>query len=364
MEDSEVLYGRCTLRHAGRMPRTHDHEPRAETPQGHRQPGVKVPPAEAQSELSALQHAAGNAAFARMLDPKTRDRIESALGGGRPLVRGASLARGASPDTTGAQAERVADQDVRLHDDAEAADLSKRLDAVAFTFGRDIFLSQDAPALDDDEGRRLLRHELTHVAQQGGAASSGPMRVSSPDSPAERHAREAAEGTAMSATSAPLPGSVHRQGEDEEEEVMTMPADTVHRQASSEEEELAGDAEAPAEDVIAPQNPALAALFDATILANHRAAIDHLSADPPASAAAQSALVSALDALQPLSAAYRDQDPLLFAQLRRYSNALDRASEQLVAVVSGPRSPEFIRDGVLSDPAFLGFAEGLRDQLH
>jgi hypothetical protein len=150
--------------------------------------------------------------------------------------------------------------------------------------------------------------------------------------------------------------TVHRQ-EEEEEELMLMAADTVHRQ--EEQEEVAEVGATPV-----PANAALAALFDSTVLANHRAAVDHLQQDPPAVEQAQVALGSALDGLGPLSSTYEGRDPLLFAQLRRYANALDRANEQLIALVFGPRSAAEIRDATLANPTFLGFAEGLRDQLH
>ena len=80
------------------------------------------------------------------------------------------------------------ESEVRIHDDTSAADLSKRLGAVAFTFGRDIFLSADAPDLRSAAGERMLGHELTHVQQQRASGTTRPRRVSAPGSPAEREA--------------------------------------------------------------------------------------------------------------------------------------------------------------------------------
>lgn len=62
--------------------------------------------------------------------------------------------------------------DVRIHIDAEAAALSRSLDARAFTLGRDIFFSQEAANNGVQNDTSLLAHELTHVVQQGGTSVS------------------------------------------------------------------------------------------------------------------------------------------------------------------------------------------------
>ena len=63
---------------------------------------------------------------------------------------------------------------VRLHTDSRGAESARSLNALAYTFGNDIVFGagQFAPAT--DEGRKLLAHELTHVAQQ--SHSSGKIR--------------------------------------------------------------------------------------------------------------------------------------------------------------------------------------------
>ncbi len=58
--------------------------------------------------------------------------------------------------------------DVRIHDDAPAAQLSQDLGAQAFTLGRDVFFNSGKFAPDTDDGKHLLAHELTHTIQQGG----------------------------------------------------------------------------------------------------------------------------------------------------------------------------------------------------
>ncbi|HJY81013.1 MAG TPA: DUF4157 domain-containing protein [Candidatus Binatia bacterium] len=55
---------------------------------------------------------------------------------------------------------------VRLHTDARAAESARQLQAKAFTVGRDVFFGAGQYAVEKPEGRHLLAHELTHVAQQ------------------------------------------------------------------------------------------------------------------------------------------------------------------------------------------------------
>jgi hypothetical protein len=55
---------------------------------------------------------------------------------------------------------------VRLHDDGASATAAESISAQAFTLGSDIYLGAKAQGPRGTEGRRLLAHELTHVAQQ------------------------------------------------------------------------------------------------------------------------------------------------------------------------------------------------------
>jgi hypothetical protein len=58
-------------------------------------------------------------------------------------------------------------ENVNIHTDAEADQLSRSMQARAFTVGSDIYFRQNAYARDSTSGQRLLAHELTHVIQQG-----------------------------------------------------------------------------------------------------------------------------------------------------------------------------------------------------
>lgn len=56
---------------------------------------------------------------------------------------------------------------VRVHVDEEAAALCRRMNAGAFTVGRDLYFAAGAWQPDRDDGVELIAHELTHVLQQG-----------------------------------------------------------------------------------------------------------------------------------------------------------------------------------------------------
>jgi hypothetical protein len=59
--------------------------------------------------------------------------------------------------------------DVRLHTDSAAAQVSRDVNAKAFTIGNDIIFGDGEYKPGTPEGRRLMAHELTHTVQQGAA---------------------------------------------------------------------------------------------------------------------------------------------------------------------------------------------------
>jgi outer membrane protein OmpA-like peptidoglycan-associated protein len=70
---------------------------------------------------------------------------------------------------------------VRIHDDRAAARLTDRLGAYAATFGTHIAFAAGQYRPSDTDGRRLLTHELVHVAQQ---RMTGPLvQLAAKDSP-------------------------------------------------------------------------------------------------------------------------------------------------------------------------------------
>ena len=64
---------------------------------------------------------------------------------------------------------------VRLHTGEEANRLNHAMQAKAFTTGRDIFFRQGAYNLGNQQGQKLLAHELTHVVQQANSRSTHPI---------------------------------------------------------------------------------------------------------------------------------------------------------------------------------------------
>ena len=146
--------------------------------------------------LARLVSATGNAAFARFARAGSgllpggavhRD-VETAIaarrGGGRPLD-------GATRDRLG---ERLGDTlgDVRVHDDTGASDLARSVSARAFTTGTDVYFAAGEYQPGTADGDRLIAHELTHVVQQRGAPTTGPLRVSEPGDALEAEADAAA----------------------------------------------------------------------------------------------------------------------------------------------------------------------------
>ena len=120
------------------------------------------------------------------VDDKTEQAIESARGEGSGLHDGVRR-----------QMEHAMGVDfgkVRVHSDSRSSQLSRDLNARAFTTGSDIFFASGQYNPGSSDGRRLLAHELTHVVQQGGAAGlQFKLDVSQPHDPMEDEAERVAE---------------------------------------------------------------------------------------------------------------------------------------------------------------------------
>lgn len=77
---------------------------------------------------------------------------------------------------------------VRVHTGPESSAATLALGANAFTIARDVVFAEGRYAPETHAGRRLLRHELTHVAQQHAARDGRAEEVSTPGDPSEREA--------------------------------------------------------------------------------------------------------------------------------------------------------------------------------
>lgn len=122
------------------------------------------------------------------IDPYLQREIEATRGHGQRLP--AAIAQRAQP-----QHRNVID-DVRVHTDAHAAQLSRSLNAEAFTLGRDVYFGDGAYQPGSSGGDQLLAHELTHVAQQQNTtgAAPGKLQVGPSNNAFENQAERAAIG--------------------------------------------------------------------------------------------------------------------------------------------------------------------------
>lgn len=167
-----------------------------------RKPVSPAPADPLRQRMLQLQRVAGNRAVRRALvrpaSPIGPDggeasdglqrQVEAARGHGQPLDHqaGAQMSRVMGADLSG----------VHIHTDARADMINRALSAQAATLGNDIFFSKGAYSPGTAWGRQLLAHELTHVAQQGGAVPRGKLQVGPAD---DLHEREA-ESVSASAT--------------------------------------------------------------------------------------------------------------------------------------------------------------------
>ncbi len=89
--------------------------------------------------------------------------------------------------------------DVRIHRGPAAEASARAVDALAYTVGHDVVFGGGTFQPDTISGRRLLTHELAHVAAQPSATrpAGTRLRVSSPDEAAERHATQISESSSI-----------------------------------------------------------------------------------------------------------------------------------------------------------------------
>ncbi len=152
--------------------------------------------------MAALASTLGNAAFATLarngagilpggvVHPDVEAAIARTRGGGSGLDAG--VRDRLAPELGDALA------DVRVHTDDHADALSRSVSARAFTTGADVYFARGEYRPGTSDGDNLLAHELTHVVQQRGAGTAGPLTVSEPgdafEVEADAVARELAGG--------------------------------------------------------------------------------------------------------------------------------------------------------------------------
>jgi len=157
--------------------------------------GGAGPPSSSSHQRSAVAGAAAGA-----VDPSLQRAIEGSRRGGRALDQRTATELG------GALGREVSQ--VRVHDDDQADRLSRSLHAAAFTIGRDIFFRAGHYDPGTTPGRRLLAHELAHVAQQQEAclrtAHRHRLDLAPADDPGERAADRAADDMVLRGRAQPM----------------------------------------------------------------------------------------------------------------------------------------------------------------
>lgn len=155
-------------------------------------------PAPPEAALTRLASDIGNQSFTETIaregsgiaptgtvTPDVQDAINSSRGSGSSLDAGV---QSKFADTLGDLS------DVKVHTDDQADQLNRSVSARAFATGTDVYFSKGEYNPGSAEGDKLLAHELTHVVQQRGATTSGPLQVSNPGDAMEREADEVAGG--------------------------------------------------------------------------------------------------------------------------------------------------------------------------
>jgi len=155
---------------------------------------VRVP--EPPAALTRLASKVGNAQFARLAAPGAGILPD---GGVHPGVEGLIRERSGRGGRLDSGMSRWASEQldpslesVSVHTDATADALARSVSAKAFTVRNDVFFAAGAYQPHTAPGRSLIAHELTHVAQQRGAATTGPLTVSDPGDALERDAASVA----------------------------------------------------------------------------------------------------------------------------------------------------------------------------
>lgn len=185
-----------------------------------------------------LQRSAGNGAVAQLMEEERSPVHDVVNSGGRPI----------EPDVREDMEARLGHDfsDVRIHDDAAAADSAKAVNAHAYTVGSNVVFQRDVYDPGSQQGRTTLAHELTHVIQQrsgpvDGTSAPGGIKVSDPSDRFEREA--SANADRVMAGPAPVQAlgvsapAVQREEAPEEEEVQGL---FVQREEEPEEEEVQG----------------------------------------------------------------------------------------------------------------------------
>ena len=192
--------------------------------------------------ILGLQRAVGNSGVGAMLEEE-RSPVHDVVGsgGGSPLA----------PDVKGEMESRLGHDfsDVRVHNDSQAHESARSVNAHAYTVGSNVVFQRDRFDPSSSEGKTMLAHELTHVVQQrsgpvDGTSTGGGIKVSDPSDRFEREASANAEramlAPAPAAQLSASPAAVQREEAPAEEEDVAQ-GSFVQREEAPEDEEAAAE---------------------------------------------------------------------------------------------------------------------------
>jgi hypothetical protein len=176
------------------------HEKDHELEQDHRIEPPRPAEREREQPLHQLASGVGNQVFGNTLaregagimptgqvHPEVQGRIDATRGSGTGLPAGVRDRFEGDLGPLG---------DVTVHTDDTADQLNRSVSAKAFATGTDVYFAKGEYNPGSAEGDRLLAHELAHVVQQRGAASTGPLTVSNPGDALETEADSVADSIA------------------------------------------------------------------------------------------------------------------------------------------------------------------------
>jgi len=280
--------------------------------------------------VSQLQQNYGNAYVQRVVSSIQTNRDEEVTNGELPgdIAQRIAGQRGSgqplSPETS-SQTEESLGRDlsnVRMHTDATADRLAKKLGARAFTTGKDVFFREGAYEPDSETGKRLLDHELAHVVQESGSTPQFPIKITDPSGPAETEAEAVSHTLAIGKDVSVVPrvemaGAIARQPVEvkPEEEVVE-----IHPEAAPAKPPPATPA-----PPLPPAVAALGALWDTTVVGPLGEAKDVLSARGSPRVKASKAYpiikrsIAALDSVLPN---YKESKPKVFGEMAWVSSNL------------------------------------------
>jgi hypothetical protein len=158
---------------------------------------AEAPEHDEQSPAERLASSVGNRAFSALArdgagilpDGRAHPDVEATIAHTRGS--GHSLDAGVASRFSQPLGDSLAD--VRVHTDSTADTLARSVSARAFTTGSDLYFAAGQYQPGTSSGDRLLAHELTHVVQQRGAPTSGPLTVTQPGDSMEAEADRTAD---------------------------------------------------------------------------------------------------------------------------------------------------------------------------